>query len=87
MLLKIKGDCEKAKKAMGTNIELKEGQLLNGPEDKIKIMSQKYPDLFELVREDGSSFEDKKKKEKKSEGFMKPKKDKKFKKGGRFKFS
>ena len=85
MLLKIKGDCEKAKKAMGTNIELKEGQLLNGPEDKIKIMSQKYPDHFELVKEDGSSFEEKK--EKKSEGFTKPRKDKKFKKGGRFKFS
>jgi len=77
MLIKVKGDCKKAKEALGTNIDLRDGQLLNGPEDKMKVMAQKYPDLFELVKEDGSSFEE----------VLKPKKDKRYKKGGRFKFS
>lgn len=49
-MIKIIGDVEKAAKALGTNVKLKKDQMLSGGSDEqMKILCQKYPDLFEGV--------------------------------------
>lgn len=54
-MIKIIGNIEKAKKALGTNIDLYLGQKLKGNEEKMKILCQKYPELFVWESDDWSS--------------------------------
>lgn len=51
-MIKVIGDIEKAKKALGTNIILKPNQILNGNDEKMKVLCQKCPELFEWVGKD-----------------------------------
>ena len=54
-MIKIIGDVKKAKEALGTNVNLKSGQQLNGNEKKMKTLCQKYPELFEWAGKDWSA--------------------------------
>jgi len=54
-MIKIIGDLNKAKKALGTNVELYNGQLLKGNEKKMKALCQKYPNLFSWEGDDWSA--------------------------------
>ena len=51
-MIKVIGDIKKAQKALGTNVALKKGQMLNGDEKKMKSLCQKHPDLFEWGSDD-----------------------------------
>lgn len=77
MFLKIIGDCDEAAKKLGTNVKLRNGQMLRAGDDaKIKMMAQKYPELFECVDEEGKSYQEARKPKKNK---LYPKKRNKFK--------
>jgi len=52
MKIKIIGDTKKAQEILETNIPLREGQVISvGQERKMKMLAQKYPEVFERVTE------------------------------------
>ena len=56
MFLKVIGDPIEAQKKLGSNLPLKEGQLISGNEANIKILAQANPELFACVDASGVDY-------------------------------
>ena len=55
MKIKIIGDTKEAQEKLGTNIKLRSGQILSvGNKSQMKVLSQKYPKLFEVIQDERS---------------------------------